>query len=76
MRLCRVGNIDIRISIYRNTEIQAKSISVLYRNTEIQAKPILPKYRNSIKANFGFSEIGNALRNHFLSAPTHIQILM
>ena len=25
---------------YRNTEIQAKSISILYRNTEIQAKPI------------------------------------
>ena len=37
---------------YPNIEIQAKPISVLYRNN-----------RNSSKANFGYSEIGNALSN-------------
>ena len=58
--MSRVGNIDIRISIYRNTEIvfsdcfeyrnteiQAKPISVFYRITEIQAKPISVLYRNT-----------------------------
>ena len=33
--------------LYRNSEIQAKPISILYRNTEIQAKPISVLYRNT-----------------------------
>ena len=60
-----ISNLKCSFSIklkpnYRNS---SKSISVLIQN------------RNSIKANFRFSEIGNALRNQLLeSAPTHLQI--
>ena len=51
----RYSNIDILKYLncfqwffeYRNTEIQAKPISVLYRNTEIQAKPISILYWNT-----------------------------
>ena len=95
----RVGNINIRISIlpkyrncfqwffeyrnteiqakpisvlYRITEIQAKPISVLYRITEIQAKPISVLYRNSSQANFGIiPNYRNSSKANFSSIPNY-----
>ena len=65
--LTRVGNIDIRISIYWNTEIvfsdfwipkywnSSKAnfdIILKYQNSSQANFDIIPKYRNSSKANF------------------------
>ena len=99
----RVGNIDIRISIYWNTEIvfsdflnieilkfkpsqfqyyidilkfkqsQFRIISIYWNSSQANFS-IISIYWNSSQANFDFSEIGNALRNLFLSAPMHILV--
>ena len=58
---------------YWNSSQANFSIISKYRNSSKANFDIIPKYWNSSQANFVFSEIGNALSNHLLSAPTHIR---